>query len=83
VERLWTRLWNSPAALCGGFEVAYGASVKPSPPVRFVLDCEECGVRSDELGRGWRAAIVGDDDAEHDVVVVYCPDCWEREFGDS
>jgi hypothetical protein len=56
--------------------------VKPVPQVRFVLDCEECGARSDEPERGWRAAIVPDDDGASDEVVVYCPTCWQREFGD-
>ena len=69
-----------PVALFGRFEVAYGECVKPVPQVRFVLDCEECGARSDALERGWRATIVKDDRGDRDEVVVYCPACWAREF---
>jgi hypothetical protein len=56
--------------------------VSSVPQVRFVLDCEECGARSGESERGWRAALVADDADERDEIVVYCPACWEREFGE-
>ena len=44
--------------------------------VTFVLECVECGERSEE-GRGWRAYL---DEGSSDVW-VYCADCAEREFG--
>jgi hypothetical protein len=33
---------------------------------------------------GWKAEI-GDDLRDHDPpeVVVFCPECWEREFGNA
>jgi hypothetical protein len=46
--------------------------------VRWVrsLECVECGRVSRENERGWKARLTVDDE-----VVVYCPDCDEREFG--
>ena len=45
-----------------------------------VLVCVECSRRCDasDDSRGWRAYL--DDD---DEVVVFCPDCAEREFRSS
>ena len=46
------------------------------------LICVECGRVSDD-GRGWRAYLVaaGEDGfGDPETVVVYCPDCAEREF---
>lgn len=45
------------------------------------LVCVECGATSAD-GRRWRAEYVTDDE-EHDPdeVAVYCPECWEHEFG--
>jgi hypothetical protein len=42
------------------------------------LECVECGRVSSENGRGWTARLTIDDE-----VVVYCPECDEREFSDS
>ena len=36
--------------------------------------CVECRIE-DDGERGWRVA-----EADLDVIVAYCPDCWEREF---
>lgn len=44
--------------------------------VTFVLECIECGRRSEEA-RGWRAYL----DEDSSDVCVYCGDCAEREFG--
>ena len=55
-------------------------SVVPTPPV-----CVECG-RVDDGARGWRGYLVGADDegfGEPEPLVVYCPACSEREFGDT
>jgi hypothetical protein len=45
----------------------------PSRP----LCCVECGCVCLEGCRGWRAYLAGEDE-----VVVYCPACAVREFGD-
>ena len=44
------------------------------------LTCLECGTRSDEQARGWRAYIGGGHDDDPVEVGVYCPDCAAREF---
>jgi hypothetical protein len=47
------------------------------------LVCAECGMVARDQADGWKAEI-GDDVRDHDApeVVILCPDCWEREFGD-
>lgn len=43
--------------------------------------CVECGTRSED-GAGWRAEVVIDVDGHKpDEVVIYCPGCWQFEFG--
>jgi hypothetical protein len=42
------------------------------------LVCVECGRVPRENERGWTARLTVDDE-----VVVYCPECDEREFGDG
>jgi len=42
------------------------------------LQCVECGRVSREGERGWTARLTIDDEA-----AVYCPECDEREFGNS
>jgi hypothetical protein len=44
------------------------------------LQCVECGRVSRENERGWRAYLTTDED-EPAEVVLYCPECGEREFG--
>ena len=44
--------------------------------VTFVLECVECGARSEEA-RGWRAYL----DEDSSDVWTYCGECAEREFG--
>jgi hypothetical protein len=48
------------------------------------LVCVECGRRAaDGDARSWQAHLVdADDDDERDEVVVFCPACAAREFGD-
>lgn len=49
-----------------------------------ILECAECACRSDDTGCGWRAYLAGglDDEGEEELeVVVVCPSCAEREFG--
>jgi hypothetical protein len=48
----------------------------PPPNVTIVLECLECGER-DDLAKGWRAYL----EPDADNVLVFCPDCAEREFG--
>jgi hypothetical protein len=43
--------------------------------VTFVLECIECGSRSEE-GRGWRAYL----DEDSSEVCLYCAGCAYREF---
>ena len=45
--------------------------------VTFVLECIECGARSEEDARGWRAYL----DEDSIGVWTYCGECAEREFG--
>jgi hypothetical protein len=48
------------------------------------LVCVECGTRAPLDAAGWKADI-GDDPRDHDPpeVVLFCPECWAREFGAS
>jgi hypothetical protein len=45
--------------------------------VSIVLECIECGGRSDD-GHGWKAYLYDGRD-----VCIYCSECAEREFGDG
>jgi hypothetical protein len=47
------------------------------------LQCAECGKVAVAEAEGWKAEIADDprdDDAPE--VVILCPECWAREFGD-
>ena len=51
-----------------------------------LLRCVECGAGSDALARGWRAYLAPEDDEPEDddpedELLVFCPECAEREFG--
>ena len=55
-----------------------------------MLRCEECGRRaeSEVKAHGWRAYLTVEADVEEadtapDGLVVYCPECAEREFGED
>jgi hypothetical protein len=50
--------------------------LEPTPVPTNSLQCVECARVSDEDERGWTARLTTDDE-----VMVYCPDCDEREFG--
>ena len=45
------------------------------------VTCTECGAAAREGAEGWRAFVVGGYDGEDVEVVVFCPDCAEREAG--
>ena len=48
------------------------------------MRCIECGEIATPGCRGWRAFIAEDpDEDESPFVVVYCPECWVREFGEA
>jgi hypothetical protein len=50
----------------------------------YGMFCVECGTLSDRRASGRRAYIACvEEDDELPEVVVLCPDCVEREFGDS
>lgn len=42
------------------------------------VSCTECGRVSREIEHGWTARLTVDDE-----VAVYCPECDEREFGET
>jgi hypothetical protein len=47
------------------------------------LRCAECGREAPPDALGWRADIADDlRDDDPPYVAVFCPECWEREFGD-
>jgi hypothetical protein len=50
-----------------------------------MLRCEECGkqVLTDVEAHGWRAYLTHAEGDESREVVVLCPDCAEREFGED
>lgn len=54
-----------------------GPPESPNHQVTFVLECVECGTRSEGDARGWRAYL----DEDSTDVWVYCAACAEREFG--
>jgi hypothetical protein len=45
----------------------------------FCAECERC---ADSEARGWRAYLVDADDYDEDEVLLFCPVCSAREFGD-
>ena len=51
---------------------------EPTPVYTNRLQCVECGRVSGENERGWTAHVTDDEPEE---VVVFCPECDEREFG--
>jgi hypothetical protein len=51
---------------------------EPRPVYTNRLQCVDCGRVSRENERGWTARLTTDDE-----VLVYWPECDEREFGDA
>jgi hypothetical protein len=51
--------------------------------VGTVLRCRECGSESEGLARGWRAYLAPELDDDHGEmeVLMFCPQCAQREFG--
>lgn len=47
-----------------------------------MLQCVECKVESTGPARGWRA-LLGLEDDDTETVVVLCPECALREFGEE
>lgn len=45
------------------------------------VTCTECGAAAREGADGWRAFVVGGYDGDDVEIVVFCPDCAEREAG--
>ena len=58
-----------------------GRSIGAVRPL-VVLECTECGQESEEHVMGWRAYLTVEDDGS-EAVLVFCPECAEREFGDG
>jgi hypothetical protein len=49
-----------------------------------LLRCEECGVESDLFATRWLAFIFNGLEGESDTdVLIFCPECGEREFEPS
>jgi ribosomal protein L44E len=48
----------------------------------MLLRCEECGKQrqTDKEARRWRTYLTVIEEEEPEEVVVYCPDCAQREF---
>lgn len=44
-----------------------------------LLNCVECGAESDQLASGWQAYVANKLDEETEVL-MFCPECAEREF---
>jgi hypothetical protein len=50
--------------------------------VTLWLTCEECGAVS-KTGEGWKACLGEEWETDESLlVVVYCPGCYERRFGE-
>ena len=49
------------------------------PPLR----CLECGEEADEAAEGWKALLGGGYEGEPREIGIFCPDCAEREFGET
>ncbi|MBD0348615.1 MAG: hypothetical protein ICV59_05635 [Thermoleophilia bacterium] len=47
-----------------------------------MLRCGECDRTALDKGLGWRA-LLGVDDDDTETVVVLCPECARREFGEE
>jgi hypothetical protein len=47
-----------------------------------LLKCVECGAETDRLASGWRAYVADDldEDEPEAKVLMFCPECAEREF---
>jgi len=50
-----------------------------------MLRCEECEKQAltDVEAHGWRAYLTHAEGDESRKVVIYCPDCAQREFGED
>ena len=49
-------------------------------PRPVAVKCSECGATARAGADGWRAYVVGGYDGEDPEVVVFCPDCADREL---
>jgi hypothetical protein len=57
-----------------GRDAVLGHRLRPA-----AVTCSECGAAAREGADGWCAFVVGGYDADDVEVVVFCPDCAERE----
>ena len=49
-----------------------------------LLRCLDCGVESDRFATGWQAYLLQGVEGESDTeVLMFCPECAEREFDPS
>ena len=47
------------------------------------VTCSECGAAAREGAEGWCAFVVGGYDGDDVEIVVFCPDCAEREAAET
>jgi DNA-directed RNA polymerase subunit RPC12/RpoP len=58
--------------------------VSDDPPVREErLRCAECGREAEDDTRGWRGLHGREYPEDQPETLVFCPECWEREFRES
>lgn len=50
---------------------------------RATLECVECGQAAHDACAGWKAYVADGYEFPASEVLVYCPGCAEREFGDA
>ena len=71
---------GAPIAVLGGRCADGGGGM--TAETETVLECIECGARSEGAAHGWRALLT-DGEHEPEAVAVYCPDCAREEFGNG
>ena len=52
-----------------------------APPTGLV--CLECGGRADDRAHGWQAYLADGIEFPEALVLIYCPRCADREFGNG
>ena len=52
------------------------------PPVQTLV-CVACEQAADDTARGWQGLLADIDDDGYDEVVLFCPWCAYREFGEG
>jgi hypothetical protein len=53
-----------------------------APPATGLV-CLECGAHADDRAHGWQAFFANGIEFPQAAVLVYCPSCADREFGEG